>query len=174
MRREDRSSISFLSSRRSRQVTCFYSCYVIGLLILSGLGGRHVELGSGWLGRGLIDLPHLEGPATSQNAPGDAGELVGEGVRSPVEICFGTSPSQAAKSPPLVNTSSAPMAATIALQMIVPMPGTLINRSQPVWRAMVDLVRQTLGPLIEPAPVAGQMRRQDTWRHARMRGSSPC
>jgi hypothetical protein len=27
----------------------------------------------------LIDLPHLEGPATSQNAPGDAGELVGEG-----------------------------------------------------------------------------------------------
>ena len=38
-----------------------------------------VQLGSGWLGRGLIDLPHLEGPATSQNAPGDAGELVGEG-----------------------------------------------------------------------------------------------
>ena len=38
-----------------------------------------VELGSGWLGRGLIDLPHLEGPATNQNAPGDAGELVGEG-----------------------------------------------------------------------------------------------
>jgi hypothetical protein len=38
-----------------------------------------VELGSGWLGRGLIDLPHLEGPAASQHAPGDAGELVGEG-----------------------------------------------------------------------------------------------
>ena len=37
----------------------------------------------------------------------------------------------------LVITSPAPMAATIALEMVVSMPGTLINRSQPVWRAMV-------------------------------------
>ena len=46
-------------------------------------------------------------------------------VRSPVEICLGTRPSQAAKSRPLVNTSPAPIAATIALEMIGPMPGTL-------------------------------------------------
>jgi hypothetical protein len=50
-------------------------------------------------------------------------------VRSPVEICFGTSPSQAAKSRPLENTSPLPIAATMALEMIGPMPGTLINRS---------------------------------------------
>jgi hypothetical protein len=32
------------------------------------------------------------------------------------------------------------MAATIALEMIGPMPGTLINRSQPAsWRAMVSI-----------------------------------
>jgi hypothetical protein len=45
-------------------------------------------------------------------------------VRSPVEICLGTSPSQAAKSRPLENTSPVPIAATIALEMIGPMPGT--------------------------------------------------
>jgi hypothetical protein len=32
----------------------------------------------------------------------------------------------------LVNTSPAPIAATIALEMIGPIPGTLINRSQPL------------------------------------------
>src|SRR5215813_6752769 len=46
-------------------------------------------------------------------------------VRSPVEICLGTSPSQAAKSRPLVNASPVPIAATIALEMIGPIPGTL-------------------------------------------------
>ena len=35
-------------------------------------------------------------------------------VRSPVEICFGTSPSQAAKSRPFENTSPVPIAATVA------------------------------------------------------------
>src|SRR5215472_7505583 len=79
-------------------------------------------------------------------------------VRSPVEICLGTSPSQAAKSRPLPNASPVPMAATIALEMIGPMPGTLINRSQPASRRArgFDLPRQSLDPLIEPAPVAGQ------------------
>jgi hypothetical protein len=66
------------------------------------------------------------------------------------------------------------MAATIALEMIGPMPGTLINRSQPAsWRAMVSIsFDKPLDPLIEPAPVAGQIfdnadhaRRQDIWRH---------
>jgi hypothetical protein len=44
-------------------------------------------------------------------------------VRSPVEICLGTSPSQAAKSRPLVNASPVPIAATIALEMDWPDPG---------------------------------------------------
>ena len=52
-------------------------------------------------------------------------------VRSPVEICFGTRPSQAPKSRPLQNTSPVPIAATVALEIIGPMPGTVINRSQP-------------------------------------------
>src|SRR6202023_1003898 len=61
-------------------------------------------------------------------------------VRSPVEICLGTRPSQAAKSRPLENTSPAPIAATIALEMIGPIPGTLISRSQPAsWRAMASI-----------------------------------
>src|SRR5258706_1371681 len=61
-------------------------------------------------------------------------------VRSPVEICLGTSPSQAAKSRPLLNTSPAPIAATIALEMIGPTPGTLISRSQPAsCRAMASI-----------------------------------
>src|SRR5215472_13129419 len=55
-------------------------------------------------------------------------------VRSPVDICFGTSPSQAPKSRPLENASPVPIAATIALEMIGPMPGTLTNRSQPASR----------------------------------------
>ena len=61
-------------------------------------------------------------------------------VRSPVDICFGTSPSQAAKSRPLENASPAPIAATIALEIIGPMPGTRINRSQPEsWRAKASI-----------------------------------
>jgi hypothetical protein len=50
-------------------------------------------------------------------------------VRSPVEICFGISPSQAPKSLPFENAEPSPMAATIALAIIGPIPGTLINRS---------------------------------------------
>jgi hypothetical protein len=46
------------------------------------------------------------------------------------DICFGTSPSQAPKSRPFENTSPVPIAATIALEMIGPMPGTVISRSQ--------------------------------------------
>jgi hypothetical protein len=61
-------------------------------------------------------------------------------VRSPVDICLGTRPSQVAKSRPLENASPVPIAATIALEMIGPMPGTLISRSQPVsWRAMASI-----------------------------------
>src|SRR5262245_21096182 len=49
-------------------------------------------------------------------------------VRSPVEICLGTRSSQAPKSRPLPNTSPVPIAATVALEMMGPMPGTVINR----------------------------------------------
>jgi hypothetical protein len=38
--------------------------------------------------------------------------------------------SQAPKSRPLENTSPVPIAATIALEMIGPMPGTVISRTQ--------------------------------------------
>jgi hypothetical protein len=63
-------------------------------------------------------------------------------VRSPVEICLGTSPSQAAKSRPLENTSPVPIAATIALEMIGPMPGTLISLATGVLaRNSLDLIR---------------------------------
>src|ERR1700736_2897094 len=53
------------SSRRPRRVTV--SSYVNVCARRSGrLDGR------------LIDPPHLEGPATSKNAPGDAGQLIGK------------------------------------------------------------------------------------------------
>ena len=51
-------------------------------------------------------------------------------VRSPVEICFGTRPSQAAKSRPFEKASPVPIAATMALEMIGPMPGR--NAHQPL------------------------------------------
>src|SRR5271167_4584433 len=44
-------------------------------------------------------------------------------VRSPVEICFGTRPSQAAKSRPLENASPLPIAATVALEILFPFVG---------------------------------------------------
>src|SRR5438093_6069750 len=52
-------------------------------------------------------------------------------VRSPVDICFGTRPSQAAKSRPLQKAEPLPIAATMALEMIGPIPGTVINCWQP-------------------------------------------
>ena len=51
-------------------------------------------------------------------------------VRSPVDICLGTRPSHAAKSRPFAKAAPLPIAATIALAMIGPMPGTVINRRQ--------------------------------------------
>jgi hypothetical protein len=43
---------------------------------------------------------------------------------------LGTNPSQAPKSRPFENTSPAPIAATMALEMSGPMPGTVISRTQ--------------------------------------------
>jgi len=48
-------------------------------------------------------------------------------VRSPVDICLGTRPIQAEKSRPLANAAPLPIAATIALEMIGPIPGTVIT-----------------------------------------------
>ena len=51
-------------------------------------------------------------------------------VRSPVDICLGTSPIYAEKSRPLANAAPLPIAATIALEMIGPMPGTVMTLRQ--------------------------------------------
>jgi hypothetical protein len=51
-------------------------------------------------------------------------------VRSPVDICLGTRPIQAEKSRPLANAAPLPIAATIALEMIGPMPGTVMTLRQ--------------------------------------------
>src|SRR6266581_3509694 len=70
----------------------------------------------------------------------------------PVEICLGTSPSQAAKARPLANASPAPMAATIALEMIGPIPGTLISRSQPASRPTSPRCAHRAGASHQPGP----------------------
>ena len=44
---------------------------------------------------------------------------------------MGTRPSQAAKSRPFENVAPVPIAATMALEMIGPMPGTLNSRCAP-------------------------------------------
>ena len=53
----------------------------------------------------------------------------------PVEYWRGTSPSQAPKSRPRSKASPVPMAATMAVEIIGPMPGTLISRSGSCPRA---------------------------------------
>jgi hypothetical protein len=50
-------------------------------------------------------------------------------VRFPVDVCLGTSPIQAEKSRPLANAAPLPIDATIALEMIGSMPGTLQDPS---------------------------------------------
>src|SRR6202451_1578116 len=56
-------------------------------------------------------------------------------VRSPVDICLGTRPIQAEKSRPLANAAPLPIAATIALEMIGPMPGTVMTLRQ-LWQRL--------------------------------------
>src|SRR5882762_5870595 len=78
-------------------------------------------------------------------------------VRSPVEICLGTRPSQAAKSRPLENTSPAPIAATAGDDG----PDTGYA-DQPLATCVparngFDLFRQTLDAPVEPAPVSCQI-----------------
>jgi hypothetical protein len=54
-------------------------------------------------------------------------EILPSKVRSPVDCCLGTRPSQAAKSRPCLKALPEPMAATTALEMIGPIPGTVIK-----------------------------------------------
>ena len=76
-------------------------------------------------------------------------------VRSPVEICFGTKPEPGAESRPLENTSPVPIAATVALEMIGPIPGTVIDRVAAgiLIGQRLDLERDGVDALIEATPV---------------------
>src|SRR5256714_3972355 len=90
-------------------------------------------------------------------------------VRSPVDICFGTSPSQAPKSRPFENGSPVPIAATIALEMSGPMPGMLISRAQP-WSC-----RASASISLERPSMRSSSRRQSPERSSmirNMRGES--
>src|SRR5262249_20826074 len=79
-------------------------------------------------------------------------------VRSPVDICLGTRPSQAEKSRPLANAAPLPIAATIALEMIGPMPGTVITlRQLSSLFASPDLIGHGFNSLVEPPPVIGKI-----------------
>src|SRR4029453_12941596 len=49
-------------------------------------------------------------------------EILPRIVRSPVDTCFGTSPSQAPKSRPCLKPAPLPITATTALEMIGPTP----------------------------------------------------
>src|SRR5262245_44569083 len=55
-------------------------------------------------------------------------EILPRIVRSPVDSCFGTRPSQAPKSRPCVKPAPLPTVASTALEMIGPTPGTVITR----------------------------------------------
>jgi len=65
----------------------------------------------------------------------------GRGRRRPgLRGLLGDKAQPSGESRPLENASPPPIAAAIALEMIGPMPGTLIKRSQPAsWRARTDL-----------------------------------
>src|SRR4029453_5787740 len=67
---------------------------------------------------GLISTTHAACPNKNRKWRLPRFDILPRMVRSPVEICLGTRPRKAAKSRPLENTSPAPIAATIALEMI--------------------------------------------------------
>ena len=89
-------------------------------------------------------------------------------VRSPVEICLGTRPNQAAKSRPLENASPAPTRDDRS---------DARNAHQPLATGILarkgsDLARQAFDPLIQPTPVAGQI--LDQVNHARRQHRAAC
>ena len=77
----------------------------------------------------------------------------------PVDICFGTRPSHAAKSRPLAKAAPLPIAATVALATIGPMPGTVINC--PAFHVgacqNLYLFGDVFDALIETAPIAAEV-----------------
>ena len=100
----------------------------------------------------------------------------------PGRYLFGNEPQPVAKSRPLVNTSPAPIAATIALEMMGPIPGTLISRPQPAsWRAMASISfdkPSTRSSSRRQSPAKSSIMRtmrgdRTSGGVARMRGSSP-
>ena len=79
-------------------------------------------------------------------------------VRPPVDICRGTSPSQAPKSLPLENASPLPIAATVAVEMIGPNAwyGHEALGSVILFGQRFDLIRHGLDAPIEMAPVRAE------------------
>src|SRR5215813_8171588 len=73
--------------------------------------------------------------------------------RPPVLYCRGTSPSQAAKSPPRSKASPLPIAATMAVEVNGPTSGTLINCRGLGPAEDFNLAGDGLDSLIQPAPV---------------------
>ena len=67
-------------------------------------------------------------------------EILPSKVRSPVDYCFGTRPSQAPKSRPCLKPLPVPIVATTALEMIGPIPGTVIR----CWQAGSFLQRLSI------------------------------
>jgi hypothetical protein len=67
-----------------------------------------------------------EGPQVLIATFGDPTELGAAAGR--FLLCFGTRPSQAAKSRPCLKPLPVPIDATTALEMIGPIPGTVIRR----------------------------------------------
>jgi len=94
-------------------------------------------------------------------------EILRGSCGSPVEICLGTSPEPGPKSRPLENTSPVPIAATMALEMIGPMPGTVIKaRTCLILTASASISPDRPSMRDQPAPVACQVLddTQHAWR----------
>ena len=96
-------------------------------------------------------------------------EILPSLVRSPVNSCFGTRPSQAAKSRPCLKPLPVPIAATTALEMIGPIPRQIMIR----WPAASCSERLSISvdrawTLIEAAPVLIEL--GDEAQYARREG----
>src|ERR1700692_1257716 len=76
----------------------------------------------------------------------------------PVEYCFGTKPIHAAKSRPLRNAAPLPIAATIAVATMGPMPGICRMRQTPRVTSsnLFELVGQFIDLLFDGLPLIPQ------------------
>lgn len=92
-----------------------------------------------------VSCLHQQGWDITITALGDTPE--DRPVRSPVDICRGTSPNQALRSRPLAKPDASPPAATMALEIVGPIPGTVISRwQQASWSAncLISSVRSSI------------------------------